>query len=106
MVNANLSARKTVRHRRARPAAGHSKASGQDRRRTRLDEARRLDEALAARGQVAYRVVSPDGAFRPNRAQEQRAGARERMWLRSAKVLTLISGSYENAGFATALPTV
>jgi hypothetical protein len=59
----------------------------QDRWRLRPDEARRLDEALAARGQVAYRVVSPDGAFGANRARERRAGAREPMRLRSAKVL-------------------
>jgi len=57
-------------------------------------------------GQVAYWIVSPDDALLANRAREQRAGARERMWPRSAKALTLISGSYANAGFATALPTV
>ncbi|HZZ61833.1 MAG TPA: hypothetical protein VFE63_11755 [Roseiarcus sp.] len=59
----------------------------QDRWRIGPDEARRLDEAVAARGQVAYRVVWQDDAFHANRARERRAGARESTRLRSAKAL-------------------
>src|SRR5208282_255246 len=87
MVNTNLTAHRGARPRRTRPDGQTFEGVRRDGRRTRPDGGRKLGEALAARGQIAYWVVSPDVVLRNSRRPEQRADARESMRLRSAKVL-------------------
>ncbi len=87
MVNANLSAYRTGRRRHACPHRRTLEGVRHDNRRTLPDAVGGLGEALAAQGQIADWLVSPDGPFHSGRAHDQRADAREHMRLRSAKVL-------------------
>jgi len=51
------------------------------------DKARELGALLADRGEIAYWVVPPRGEAGANRFREERGDVRERMRLRSAKLL-------------------
>ena len=51
------------------------------------EAARRLATALAQRGEIAYWVATPKAETTSPRRAEQRGGAREKMRLRSAKLL-------------------
>ena len=71
----------------SRPARGALEGVRHDPRRMPLIDARKLGETLAARGEVAYWVLPPDGSARPSRGCDRRSDAREAMRLRSAKLL-------------------
>ena len=55
--------------------------------RSQTANARGLARKLAERGEIAYWVASPDDCWSADRSADQRAQARERTRLRSAKVL-------------------
>jgi hypothetical protein len=55
--------------------------------RVRPEAARRLGRELAGRGEIAYWVVSPEGRPPEGKPADQRERPRERVRLRSAKVL-------------------
>ena len=85
MVNANLSGRARRRH--LRPACRTLEGVRHDGRRMRPDEARKIGEQLAARGEIAYWILSFDVGRNGMRRRDLRADARERMRMRSAKIL-------------------
>ena len=87
MVNANLSERAAAHRRHVRPGCRTLEGVRHDGWRMRPDEARKIGEALAARGETVYWVVSPGGEPNRNRRRDLRADARERMRMRSAKLL-------------------
>jgi hypothetical protein len=55
--------------------------------RIRPNDARKLGGTLAARGEIAYCVLPPDGALRRRCGGDRRGDGRESMRLRSAKLL-------------------
>ena len=88
MVNAVLNGRRRAGSQRGRAASPILEGIKREDCRTRgADAARKLGAVLAKRGEVAYWIVAQDGGPRQNRHEEQRASSRERMRMRSAKLL-------------------
>jgi hypothetical protein len=86
MVNAVLNGRRPVGGRRERPPSLILEGIRREDCRTRRPDAtRKLGAVLAERGEVAYWIVAQGP--RQNRHSEQRASSRERMRMRSAKLV-------------------
>jgi hypothetical protein len=87
MVNATLKGRNSAGPRHTRLAGRTLEGVRQDARLMRPADARKLGETLAARGEVAYCVLPPEGSPRRSGGCDRRAAAREPMRLRSAKLV-------------------